>query len=154
MTPLGRRVLGLVIVAIIAVIVLAAALSYLYTATPLAKVTVQGGTVTIEQGTVDGRGSIGVIGISPQIYGGTSEGYPLTLAPGGTFTIQVALGNPDTENHTLDVVRVAEPFVGQSVGVALPLTIPPGRDLELPVVLTVPSEAGSYDFNVTLVSFS
>ncbi len=151
---LRGRVILIVIVLAIVVAVPVIALSYAYTATPLAKVTITGGNATFEQGTIGGRGTIGDIGPSPQEFGGVAQGYPLTLSAGGHFVIGIQLANSDNVSHTLNAIHVAAPFAFYNASVPLPATLPAGSDATLYVGLTAPTTAGTYNFDVTIVSFS
>lgn len=147
----GRVILVVIVLAII-VAVPTIALAYVYTSTPLAKVTVTGGAATFEQGTVGDQGTIGDIGFSPQSFGG-SDGFPLTLAASGSFRIGVALLNSDNVSHSLDAIHVEAPFTLANSSLPVPLDVPPGYDTILYLTLDAPTASGTYAFGVTLVSY-
>jgi hypothetical protein len=149
----GRVILIAIVVAILVAIPVIA-LSYAYTATPLAQVTVNGGEVTFEQGTVNNQGTIGDIGPSPQQFAGTAEGYPITVSAGSHLRIGIQLVNSDTVAHHLDAIHVGSPFQLYNTSAPLPLEITGGSDATFYVTLTVPPDSGVYSFDVTVVSYS
>jgi hypothetical protein len=121
-------------------------LSYLLLATPLAKVTVTGGSITFEEG----QGAHGWW-FDPPHRSVNGSGYPLSLSGGGTFQVGVDLANSDATSHSVSSVEVGAPFSLVSVSVPLPATVPAFSDTSLTLELKAPTSAGSFAFNLTVV---
>jgi hypothetical protein len=124
-------------------------LSYLLLATPLAKVTVTGGTVNFEEG----QGAHGWW-FSPPHRSVNGSGYPLSLSGGGTFQVAVDLANSDSTSHSVSSVEVASPFSIVSTSTPLPATVPAFSDTSITLELKAPTSAGNFAFNLTVVCAS
>ncbi|HEV2317917.1 MAG TPA: hypothetical protein VGV89_10155 [Thermoplasmata archaeon] len=139
----------IVIVAIVVVAGGLGILGYLLLSSPLAKVTVSGGTVTIEEG----QGPHGWW-FSPPHRNVSGSGYPLSLSGGATFQVPIVLANTDTANHSVSSVEVASPFSVVSSSSPLPATVAGLSDTTLVLTLKAPLSAGTYSFNVTVICAS
>jgi hypothetical protein len=150
MVHLSRRALVLLIVLVVAAVVVAGlALHYVYNSSSLATVTVDGGIVHIAEGE-DASGYW--FGNSTVSITGTENGYPLSVSPGGSFSVGLVLTNEDTVNHTISAVTVQSPFVLQKTSFHIPAVIPPGNDVDLGLTLTAPATAGTYSYSVEIVT--
>lgn len=146
---LRRRWLALLLGIGVAVVVVVAAAIYLFDRSPIARVTILGGTLTLEEG-ADARGWW--LGPPQHNYTGTGSGFPIVVAPGSAFSIAVPLLNSDDRNHTLDSITAEAPFAVAGTSVPFPALVPTGLDSDLLVTIDAPPTAGSYHFLVTIIS--
>jgi hypothetical protein len=144
-----RRIVLALFLAVIALAVLAVVLDYVYTSTSVASVTIEGGTIHIDEGQ---NGSGYWFGAPDLTLNGSADGYPLALHAGGTFEVAFTLTNQDTHNHTVASVSASGPFVLLAVEPPLPAVVPPGFDAYFHLTLRAPTTAGSYSFAVTVAA--
>jgi hypothetical protein len=114
------------------------------------EVTVTEVQFTIVQG-VNAKGQ-GWFGASSFVIKGASNGYPLSVAPGASFTLAVPLDNFDTVSHTLYSALPGAPFAFLRSSPVFDVTVP-ARGGEAVVYLTyvAPSSPGaSLSMSVTI----
>ncbi|HEV2450286.1 MAG TPA: hypothetical protein VGU43_07780 [Thermoplasmata archaeon] len=142
----GLRHLLLIGVVIAVVIVVIAAALFLFNRSSGATVTVTGAVAYLEQGhTSGGRNWFGSSTIN------YSSGFPLSVGVGGKFSITLNLANADTVSHTLFSFQPNAPFTVSSSSPAAPVQYPAFSDGATTVTLQVPSSAGTYALNLTVV---
>lgn len=142
----GLRHLLLVGLAVVVVIVVIAAALFLFNRSSGATVTVTGAVAYLEQGhTSNGQNWFGNSTID------YSSGFPLSVPVGGSFSITLNLANVDTEAHSLFSLQPNAPFTVSSSSPALPVQYPAFSDGATTVTLQVPSSAGTYALNLTVV---
>jgi hypothetical protein len=74
----------------------------------------------------------------------TDDGYPLQVAPGGSWTVDWTFLAVDNVNHTIYSVTVSAPFSLKGTVQTLPMKIAPGSDQGLlGIEVTAPSTAGA-----------
>ena len=80
------------------------------------------------------------------------NGYPGSLAPGGTFGLDLLLWNNDTANHTVYSASVAPPFTFLRSDPPLPSPVPAGVDnAAFTFTLQAPNSPGtSVVLNITV----
>jgi hypothetical protein len=146
----GRRRLYLVVGAIEAAVLLL--LAYLLTAPGAAPPT---GTVTgitleiVGQGVVAGGGG-GWFGNSTEEYNSTADGFPFAFTEGQSFDFAFALGNDDSNNHTLVGASVSAPFTLLASDPTLPVTVGGADDATLFATIGTPHAGGAFEVRVTL----
>ncbi len=115
-------------------------------------VTVAGAVRWIAQGTTaSGRGWFGA---SLYSYNATN-GFPLTVPVGGSFSLVVLISNFDNQSHTIYFASANSPFTVLSTSPALPNPVPPSvDDASFVVVIGVGNAAGTWDLNLTLNALS
>ena len=109
---------------------------------PPAPVTVTSVRFTIVQGT--NASGLGWFGPSAFNYSGAANGYPFTVAAGGTFTISVTLWNHDNQAHTIYSAAAGAPFRVSSTAPSLPVGVAAMEDDALiQIGLVAPSTPGA-----------
>lgn len=107
-----------------------------------ARVTVASANFDLVQGTnASGKPWFGP---SPIVYSGAVNGFPFTVAPGGSFSLALSLDNYDDAAHTLYSVTATAPFHYVSSSPGVPVVIPANEDSALmDMVFTAPSTGGT-----------
>ncbi len=116
---------------------------------PPSSVTVSQVDWTILEGTTStGHGWFG-----PGSFNSTvSDGFPLTVAAGGSFVVAWAPVNLDVSPHTVSYASVNAPFTVDGTAPGLPCTVPVGDDpTPFGFTIGVPTSAsGAYVLDITL----
>lgn len=107
-----------------------------------AQVSVTAVQVTFQQGTTaDGSGWLGP---NTRVLTGAANGYPFLVAPGGSFSIPLELGNNYTSPVTLYTITAGAPFTFASSLPALPATLKALQDdALLQIFVNAPSSPGA-----------
>jgi hypothetical protein len=165
MSPLGRRTVHRVIfiavaVAAIVVVVLLALIAggiLVVPSSSASPVTITSVRLII----VEGNTAAGVPWFGPDSINETN-GYPLQVAPGGSWSVPWSFLNFDNVSHSVyKVIPTSVPVTSSGtsftiagyyyadISVTLPYTVPAGEDASLSIRVTTPNEPGS-TFAVTL----
>ena len=106
-----------------------------------APVSVTSAQFTLLQGTnASGNGWFGPSAFS---YSGVVNGYPVNVAPGGTFSISVTWTNYDSSAHTIYSISVAAPFTFVRSSPSLPATLYGLEDdAFMQIYVSAPNSAG------------
>jgi len=136
-----RRIIGLTVVVVAAVIVLLVSFGLGWISLPGSQLTISSVHWTVEQGTTpSGSGWFG-----PSEFNFTAaNGYPKQVAAGGQFTVTWLFENFDSANHTIYSILAGSPFIIRSASPTLPALIPGGSDsAEIQLTVGTPTGAGS-----------
>jgi hypothetical protein len=143
---------GVGAIIVVALLVLVALGILVLPGTPApAQVTVTEVQFTILQGGANSTG-FGWFGQGTFNYSGVVNGYPFTVAPGGSFTVPVTLENFDNNSHVIYSVQAAGAFIFKGSTPTLPATVPALEDdAALIFAFVAPSNPGaSLTLSVTI----
>jgi len=155
MPSFGRRrfsrllALALIAAAVVVVILLVLILGgvLVLTSNGPAPVTIDGVHLQIHEG----NGTAGPWFGPDSIYYGTAEGYPLQVAPGGTWTVNWFFVSVDPHFHNVTGVLPQGGFTRGTTQPPLPYEVGPNDDGALTIPLIAPSTAGATYALVTVV---
>ncbi len=141
--------LGVVIAAVaVSALLVGIGLGYLVLPGQSKNVVVAGASRWIAQGTT----SSGRLWFGPSLVSfNATNGFPLTVPVGGSFSLVVQISNFDNQTHTIYFATANSPFTILSISPGLPNAIPASvDDASFVVDLGVGGSAGTYDLNLTL----
>lgn len=133
------RIVGLIVIAVIAAILVAVSFGLGWISLPSGQETISSVHWTVEQGsTSQGSGWFG----PSEFNFSAANGYPRSVPSGGQFTVTWSFENFDSTNHTVYAIFAGAPFSIVTIHPTLPLAIPGGTDSAV-IELTIGSPTGA-----------